>query len=174
MFKYNPKDIHNLATTLIMAATVTLFVAAVVGIFMVIVGILGASFGGGRIQVVSVLLGIVFGGAIFFVGYLLSLLFRGKAHLMLAILEIEANTASSSPMAGEHSKPEQLETIKQMQIKSLESESPTIAQDPPDPTDKELMEKYSITFDGEQYQYRSYRYKRLIDAVNYAKMKTED
>jgi hypothetical protein len=40
----------------------------------------------------------------------------------------------------------------------------------PPPADVELMEKYSITFDGERYAYKDYRYDRLNDAINYAKL----
>lgn len=39
-----------------------------------------------------------------------------------------------------------------------------------DETDVELMSKYGITFDGERYRYQEYKYDRLADAANYAKL----
>ena len=33
----------------------------------------------------------------------------------------------------------------------------------------EVMERFSITFDGETYRFEEYRYDKLLDAVNYAK-----
>jgi hypothetical protein len=36
-------------------------------------------------------------------------------------------------------------------------------------TEKELMERYYITFENEKYHHESYSYDRLQDAVNYAK-----
>jgi hypothetical protein len=39
-------------------------------------------------------------------------------------------------------------------------------------TDAELMSKYGITFDGEQYHYQGYRYDKFADAVDYASRQT--
>lgn len=45
---------------------------------------------------------------------------------------------------------------------------------PPRPmSDAELMEKFDITFDGELYHYKTYRYEKLADAVNYARLGRE-
>jgi len=38
----------------------------------------------------------------------------------------------------------------------------------------ELMEKYGITFDGTKYIYQTYRYGALQDALNYAKLASEE
>lgn len=40
--------------------------------------------------------------------------------------------------------------------------------EPPD--DVGLMEKYGVRLEGRQYVLRDYRYDRLVDAVNYAKL----
>lgn len=37
-----------------------------------------------------------------------------------------------------------------------------------------LMEKYNITYEGDQYIYQRYRYAQLSDAISYAKMKETD
>jgi hypothetical protein len=37
--------------------------------------------------------------------------------------------------------------------------------------EKKLMDEYSITFDGKQYQFKEYKYDKLSDAVNYAILK---
>ena len=45
-----------------------------------------------------------------------------------------------------------------------------VATGPVTPTsDEDAMAAYGITFDGEKYQYQSYRYDRLSDAVAYAR-----
>jgi hypothetical protein len=37
-------------------------------------------------------------------------------------------------------------------------------------TDEELMNKYEIIFEADKYIYLDYKYDKLIDAVNYAKL----
>jgi hypothetical protein len=41
-------------------------------------------------------------------------------------------------------------------------------------TDNELMERYGITFENDKYNYESYSYDRLEDAVNYAKKMSKE
>lgn len=42
-----------------------------------------------------------------------------------------------------------------------------------EPEQIEAMERYSITFDGEKYQFGQYRYDKLEDAVTYARTQEE-
>lgn len=39
----------------------------------------------------------------------------------------------------------------------------------PPPSDTQQMEEYGITFDGERYTYKEYKYSILLDAISYAK-----
>jgi len=44
----------------------------------------------------------------------------------------------------------------------------------PSRSHKELMSRYGIDFDGKQYHYNQYRYDKLSDAINYAKLCRKD
>jgi hypothetical protein len=44
----------------------------------------------------------------------------------------------------------------------------------PDKSQRELMARLAITFEGGVYRLRAYRYDRLVDAVNYARLHPEE
>lgn len=41
------------------------------------------------------------------------------------------------------------------------------------PTDVRQMQEYGISFDGERYSFAGYRYEKLADAINYAKLQNK-
>lgn len=168
MRTYNPNAIRDLAVTFNIAATVMIVVAVIAGMVMAGVGLLGGSFGGDGARVVSVISGLLAGGIVFFIGYLISLVLKGAAHLMLAIVEIEANTAASCSSSNEFHRSEKVQPSE-----NLGGGPPPKAPVLPVTSDAELMAKYGITYDGEKYHYRSYRYDELSAAVNYAKAQAE-
>ena len=65
----------------------------------------------------------------------------------------------------------QLEALHQEGLRrSARNDAPAAGVD--EPVDREgLMSKYSITYNGRQYQYDRYRYDHLDDAVNYARLR---
>ena len=56
---------------------------------------------------------------------------------------------------------------------SPEESAKEIVSDKNEYSDQDLMRKYGISFDGEVYRYKDYRYEKLSDAINYAKLKKE-
>ncbi len=161
MSKYNPKAVRTQAAILDAVATVTVILAAISGFLAFIFGMRVAVMVFGEMsQALGIIVSVIYGGLTFFAGYLASLVIRCGAHLMLAIVEIEANTGSSSRRPGDSNMTEELQS-------DIHAEPESIL------TDEQLMEKYGITFDGEKYHYRNYQYRRLSDAVNYAEMQTD-
>lgn len=54
---------------------------------------------------------------------------------------------------------------------AAEGESPlTLAKSPSHEEDQQLIDKYKIIFDGENYHFKEYKYAKLTDAINYAKV----
>lgn len=49
----------------------------------------------------------------------------------------------------------------------------SFAQPEPVLTDEELMKKYDISFDGQTFRYKEYRYSKLADAVSYADLQSK-
>jgi hypothetical protein len=45
------------------------------------------------------------------------------------------------------------------------------APDEPTEEERQVMKELDVTFDGRYYRYSDYRYDRLADAVNYARLK---
>ena len=154
---YNPGAISDLSATFSVAASVTIFFAIIAGIAVAAAGLLLG-------EVISIILGLTIGALVFLTGYVVSLFLNGAAQLLLAIVEIEANTAISGLKSGEN------RALSQGRFRgNMQSKTPAV----PVLSKREVMEKYGITYDGEKYHYLNYRYDRLKDAVNYAKKQTE-
>ncbi len=168
MSKYDPKAVRTLAATLNAVAIVAVILAVISGFLVFGYCIIAMMTYSEKSQGLSVIMSVISGGLTFFAGYLISIVIRGVAHLMLGVVEIEANTASSSRRSSESYVPEALQSATHE-----EPEPPAHKKSAPILTDGQLMEKYGITFDGEKYHYRSYQYYRLKDAVNYAEMQTD-
>ncbi|MEN1942710.1 hypothetical protein WCE55_02470 [Luteimonas sp. MJ293] len=96
----------------------------------------------------AMLLGVV--GAV-----LIVLLIRVAKEMSLMLADIaDATIDASSKSAAPHS--------------AIPVESSQVVAAPPE-DDESAMARYGIAFDGEKYQFKSFRYDRLSDAINYAK-----
>lgn len=127
-------------------------------VLIAIVGVFGGSKAGGPVFVASALVAAVVAGVPI---YVLGVLVSAQGEILKATLDVAVHT--SPFLSNEHKRA----------ALSLEGE--------PDPGPREqgatagtadnetLMGELGITFDGERYHYKNYKYDKLQDAVNYAR-----
>jgi hypothetical protein len=105
------------------------------------------------IPLIALIVGVIF--------FKLTLLGIGALIRIAEVLEITNGMEQVAPEAAE--------PLSINPSPSSPANSPRTQSSTPQPVDDNEAKKYGINFDGEKYVYKSYKYDKLSDAINYAK-----
>ena len=110
--------------------------------------------------------------AVLVIGGFLGVILFAIAESLVVLVDIEFNTrnAASNAMGEMHVITPSSESISQ----NIDDSIPANSMNGNSLTEQQLMDKFGITFDGENFHFREYKYQNLKDAVNYAKRQSSD